>query len=143
MAHTIVLGRFSYIVLAMAWTPCSSTPVISFTTSGGYLATSSRTLSMPYTRAWMKALSSQPFLKMCHRMPFNSATSEPERWRKYMSAFAAVRVKRGSTTMILQPFSFACSVCSIDTGCASAAFDPRKKMHFEFCMSLYELVIAP
>jgi hypothetical protein len=62
--------------------------------------------------------------------------SVPERKRTYMSAFAAVRVKRGSATITLQPFSFACSVCSIDTGCASAAFEPRNRMHFEFCSSL-------
>ena len=69
--------------------------------------------------------------------------SEPERMRTYSSAFAAVRVKRGSTTIILEPFSFACSMCSIDTGCASAAFDPMYSAHFVFCMSLYEFVIAP
>ena len=50
--------------------------------------------------------------------------SEPERMRTYSSALAAVRVKRGSTTIILQPRSLAWSMCSIDTGCASAAFDP-------------------
>ena len=50
--------------------------------------------------------------------------SVPERMRMYWSALAAVRVKRGSATMILQPVSFACSECSIDTGCASAAFEP-------------------
>ncbi len=69
--------------------------------------------------------------------------SVPERMRTNSSAFAAVRVKRGSTTIIFAPFSFACSMCSIDTGCASAAFDPMYNAHFEFCMSLYELVIAP
>ena len=47
--------------------------------------------------------------------------SVPERMRTYSSALAAVRVKRGSTTIILAPVSFACSMCSIDTGCASAA----------------------
>ena len=50
--------------------------------------------------------------------------SEPERMRTYSSALAAVRVKRGSTTIILQPASLACSMCSIDTGWASAAFEP-------------------
>jgi len=55
----------------------------------------------------------------------------------------AVRVKRGSATITLQPFSLACSVCSIDTGCASAAFEPKNSSDFEFCSSLYELVIAP
>ena len=69
--------------------------------------------------------------------------SEPERMRTYSSALAAVRVKRGSTTIILQPVSLACSMCSIDTGCASAAFEPMYIAHLVFCMSLYELVIAP
>ena len=69
--------------------------------------------------------------------------SLPERMRTYSSAFAAVRVKRGSTTIILVPVSFACSMCSIDTGCASAAFEPMYNAHLLFCMSLYEFVIAP
>ena len=69
-------------------------------------------------------------------MPKISATSVPERKRMYWSAFAAVRVKRGSATIIFAPVSFACRQCSIDTGCASAAFDPMKNMHFEFCRSL-------
>ena len=69
--------------------------------------------------------------------------SVPERMRTYSSALAAVRVKRGSTTIILAPVSFACSMCSIDTGCASAALLPMYSAHLVFCMSLYELVIAP
>ena len=67
----------------------------------------------------------------------------PERKRMYWSPLAAVRVKRGSATIIFAPVSFACSACSIDTGCASAALEPMKNMHFVFCRSLYELVIAP
>ena len=62
--------------------------------------------------------------------------SVPERMRTYWSALAAVRVKRGSATIILAPFSLACSVCSIDTGCASAAFEPMNSIALEFCMSL-------
>ena len=62
--------------------------------------------------------------------------SVPERSRTYSSALAAVRVKRGSTTIIFAPFSFACSMCSNDTGCASAAFEPMYSAHFVFCMSL-------
>ena len=69
--------------------------------------------------------------------------SVPERMRTYSSALAAVRVKRGSTTIIFAPVSFACSMCSIDTGCASAAFEPMYSAHLVFGMSLYELVIAP
>jgi hypothetical protein len=62
--------------------------------------------------------------------------SEPERMRTNSSALAAVRVKRGSTTIILQPFSLACSMCSIDTGCASAALLPMYSATLLFCMSL-------
>ena len=69
--------------------------------------------------------------------------SEPERIRTNSSALAAVRVKRGSTTIILQPVSLACSMCSIETGCASAAFEPMYIAHLELRMSLYEFVIAP
>ncbi len=69
--------------------------------------------------------------------------SVPERMRTYSSALAAVRVKRGSTTIILVPVSLACSMCSIETGCASAALEPMYNAHLLFCMSLYELVIAP
>ena len=69
--------------------------------------------------------------------------SVPERMRTYWSALAAVRVKRGSTTIIFAPVSLACSMCSIDTGCASAALEPMYNAHLVFCMSLYELVIAP
>ncbi|MNC86715.1 hypothetical protein D3C83_23890 [compost metagenome] len=84
----------------------------------------------------MYFLSSQPFLKMWCSRPKRNATSVPERTRTYLSALAAVRVKRGSATIIFAPFSLACSVCSIDTGCASAAFEPKNSRHFEFCSSL-------
>jgi hypothetical protein len=88
-------------------------------------------------------LSSQPFLKTWYITPNRKAMSEPERMRTYSSAFAAVRVNRGSTTIILEPFSFACSMCSMETGWASAALEPMYNAAFEFCMSLYEFVIAP
>ena len=84
-----------------------------------------------------------PFLKMMCNRPNKNGLSVPERIRTYSSAFAAVRVKRGSTTIILAPVSLACSACSRDTGCASAALEPMYSMHLVFCMSLYELVIAP
>ena len=69
--------------------------------------------------------------------------SEPERMRTYSSALAAVRVKRGSTTIILVPVSLACNMCSKLTGWASAALEPMYKATLLFCMSLYELVMAP
>ena len=80
---------------------------------------------MPQTRSSMYFLSSQPFLKMWCITPNRNAMSVPERSLTYWSALAAVRVNRGSTTIILQPFSFACSMCTSETGCASAALLPR------------------
>ena len=51
--------------------------------------------------------------------------SLPERMRTYSSALAAVRVKRGSTTIILQPSLLGMQhVQHRATGCASAAFEP-------------------
>ena len=79
---------------------------------------------MPKTRSLMYFLSSQPFLKMWYRMPNSTGMSVPERKRMYWSALAAVRVKRGSATIILVPVSLACSMCSMLTGCASAALEP-------------------
>ena len=69
--------------------------------------------------------------------------SVPERMRTYSSALAAVRVKRGSTTIILAPFSFACSDVQHRHRVRLGAFEPMNIAHFVFCMSLYELVIAP
>jgi hypothetical protein len=115
----------------------SGVPVASVTLSGVHFAmTSFFTSSMPYTRWRMYSLSSQPFLKMWCSTPKISGTSLPERKRTYLSALAAVRVKRGSATITLQPFSLACRVCSIDTGCASAALEPRNSKDLEFCSSL-------
>ena len=91
----------------------------------------------------MYFLSSQPFLKTWYSTPYRNGMSAPERMRTYWSALAAVRVNRGSTTIILQPFSLACSMCIKDTGCASAALLPMYIAALAFCMSLYELVIAP
>ena len=84
----------------------------------------------------MYSLSSQPFSKMCHNTPQMIATSVPGRMRTKWSACAAVRVKRGSTTIIFAPFSLARRMCCIETGCASVGFEPMKNIAFEFCMSL-------
>jgi hypothetical protein len=85
----------------------------------------------------MYSLSSQPFSKTCHRMPQISAMSVPGRKRTYSVACAAVRVKRGSHTIIAALFcSLAFRMCCNDTGCASAALLPMKSMAFEFIMSL-------
>ncbi|MDI3515415.1 MAG: hypothetical protein PWP40_2644 [Rhodocyclaceae bacterium] len=137
MHQTMVLGRFSAMVRAASSIWSSGTPQASSTLSGVHLAsTSSRILSMPNTRSSMYCLSSQPFWKMWYSRPNRKGTSVPERMRMYWWALAAVRVKRGSTTIIFAPFSLACRMCSSDTGCASAAFEPMNSIAFAFCMSL-------
>ena len=85
----------------------------------------------------MNFLSSQPFSKMCQSRPLMNATSEPGRMRTYSVPFAAVRVKRGSTTISAALLrSLACRMCCIATGCASAGLDPIRIIAFEKCMSL-------
>ena len=143
MHHTIVAGLVLAMVSATNSTWSSGTPQASVTLSGVHLAISSLTLSMPQTRAARKSLSSHPFLTMCHITPYRKGISPPERRRTKWSALAAVRVKRGSTTMTFAPTSRACTEKSIDTGCASAAFEPMYMMALAFIMSLYEFVIDP
>jgi hypothetical protein len=82
-------------------------------------------------------LSSQPFFTMCHMMPQITGMSVPERMRTYSVACAAVRVMRGSMTIMLaRLISLPLRTCWSDTGCASAAFDPMKMMVFALRMSL-------
>ena len=93
IAQMMKPGRLSESIFAVSNISFSETPVMSATTSGGYFAmTSSLTLSMPQTRSEMYFLSSQPFLNTWYSRPMRKATSEPERVRTYLSAFAAVRV---------------------------------------------------
>ena len=143
MHQTMVPGLFSAMVCAASLTCSGDAPVTSCTTSGVHLATSARMSSMPNTRCEMNSLSSQPFWKMCQSMPQISGTSVPERKRRYWSACAAVRVKRGSATISLPPCSLPRMTCCMATGCASAALLPMKNIVFDRCMSLYEFVIAP
>ena len=118
-----------------SWLP--GAPVTRSTSSGVHRATSSLIWSMPQTRVRMNSLSSQLFSKMCHKIPQTSATSEPGRKRTYSSACAAVRVKRGSHTIKGALFcSLAFSMCSRDTGCASAGLPPITKIALELWMSL-------
>jgi hypothetical protein len=98
---------------------------------------------MPSTRSSMYFWSSQPFSNTWYSMPQIKGMSVPGRKRMCWCACAAVRVKRGSATMILEPFSLPRRMCCMETGCASAALLPMKNIDFELCMSLYELVIAP
>src|SRR3954447_21581979 len=77
----------------------------------------------------MNSLSSQPFWKMCHSIPQITGMSVPERMRTYSVACAAVRVNRGSITIMLaRLISFPASTCCIATGCASAGLPPMMIM---------------
>src|SRR5438876_730098 len=76
--------------------------------------------------------------------PPRNAMSAPARiWRK-RSALAAVRVNRGSTTMIL---ALRCSLASIGhlkpQGWFSAGFPPMINITSVFLMSIHPFVIAP
>ena len=143
MHQTTVLGRFFASVSATRRTSAGLTPVTSSTRCGVHCATSLRTSSIPWTRASMNFRSSQPFSKIVRTTPQTNGMSVPGRMVTWWCALAAVRVKRGSTTIMRAPFSLACSTICIDTGCASAAFEPMNSIALVFSMSLNELVIAP
>jgi hypothetical protein len=68
--------------------------------------------------------------------PPKNAASVPVRIRWWMSATADVRVKRGSTWMILAPRStFAFTNHRKPTGCASAGLPPLIMIRSAFLMS--------
>src|ERR1700754_3024691 len=70
--------------------------------------------------------------------------SVPGRIGAYMSATEAVRVKRGSTTTSLAPFSIFASITHLKPhGCASAALPPMTITTLALRMSCQVLVIAP
>src|ERR1700744_4464228 len=70
--------------------------------------------------------------------------SVPGRIGAYRSATEAVRVKRGSTTTSLAPFSILASITHLKPhGCASAALPPMTTTRLAFLMSCQVLVIAP
>ncbi|MNF74296.1 hypothetical protein D3C84_563250 [compost metagenome] len=61
-----------------------------------------------------------------------------------MSATAALRLKRGSTTMTLAPLRIFASITHLKpTGCASAGLPPMISTTLAFLMSTQLLVIAP
>ena len=91
----------------------------------------------------MYFLSSQPFLKMWYSMPNRNGMSEPERMRTYSSALAAVRVKRGSTTIILRAGLLGVQHVQHGDRVRLGGVGADVQRALLFCMSLYELVIAP
>lgn len=76
-------------------------------------------------------------------MPPRNAISVPERRGAYRSAFAAVLVKRGSTTMSFAPFSFAFITHFMAIGWFSAGFAPITRITSAFLTSIQWFVIAP
>jgi hypothetical protein len=70
-------------------------------------------------------------------MPQITGMSVPERMRTYSVACAAVRVMRGSITiMFARLSSLPSSRCCSDTGCASAGLPPMMTMVLALRMSL-------
>ena len=131
--HQITVpGRLFAKVRATRSSCSPGTPVTRSVSAGFHLATSSLIWSIPHTRLRIKSRSSQPFSKMCHKRPQIKATSVPGRILTYSSACAAVRVNLGSQTIKGALFSsLALSICSNETGCASAGFPPIKNIAFE------------
>ena len=76
-------------------------------------------------------------------IPSINAISVPGLSRAKMSAFDAVLEYLGSATIHFAPLSCAIKKCCIATGCASAAFEPRKNRHLLCLMSLTLFVSAP
>ena len=99
MHQITVPGRLLAMVRATRSSCEPGTPVTRSVSSGVHFFTSALIWSIPQTRVRMNSLSSHLFSKICQRMPQTSATSVPERRRTYSSAWAAVRVKRGSQTI--------------------------------------------
>ena len=69
--------------------------------------------------------------------------SEPARMGTWMSATAEVRVKRGSTWMIVAPRRLASITHWNPTGCASAMFEPSMRMQSLFARSCWKVVAPP
>ncbi len=69
--------------------------------------------------------------------------SVPARIGTYRSARALVRLKRGSTWMIVAPRSLASITHWKPTGCASAKLEPSMMMQSECCRSCMNVVEPP
>ena len=75
--------------------------------------------------------------------PPRKAMSVPARIGTQMSARALVREKRGSTWMIVAPFSFAFITQRNPTGCASAMEEPSIRMQSARAKSCCAVVAPP
>ena len=76
-------------------------------------------------------------------IPPRNAMSLPARIGTWMSATALVRVKRGSTWMMVAPRSFAFITQRNPTGWHSAILDPSMTMQSAFCRSCWNVVAPP
>ena len=79
---------------------------------------------------------------MCRISAPKNTMSVPARVGTQRSAIALVREKRGSTWMIVAPFSLAFITQRKPTGCASAIDEPEMRMQSAFARSC-KLVVAP
>ncbi len=69
-------------------------------------------------------------------IPPRKAMSVPERMAAYTSAFAAVCVKRGSTTISFAPFSFAFMTHFMEMGWFDAGLLPITRITSAFLISI-------
>jgi hypothetical protein len=97
-----------------------------------FLPTMKGALVYSDTYSWLYSLFSRMYLII----PPRKAMSVPERNAVYMSALDEVRVKRGSTLIIVAPFSMASVTYLKATGWFSAALLPMIRMQSLFLISI-------
>ena len=91
----------------------------------------------------MNSRSSHPFANMMFANPFNSAVSDPGRWRICTVAMLARSIWRGSATINNVPLRTARRIRVPITGCCSVVFDPITKIARASSKSAMLFVIAP
>ena len=126
---------------AKSLTFSSGTPWI-FSASA-YFSTVFFRSSKPLVRFLMNSLSSRPSLMIQYIMELASAMWVDGLNGIHSSAIFAVALFRGSTTMTLIPFFFACITRLAASGWASTAFEPHMTIRSEFRTSSNGLVAAP
>ncbi len=117
----------------------AGTPAIFAEYSGVYFFTTSSTWSKPVVCSRMKSRSTQPRSSITCSMPLNTAMSPPDRTGMYRSTVRAMGVMRGSSTMILAPFSRADHRYSVVMGAHSATLAPAIRITSASRMSLQGL----
>jgi hypothetical protein len=89
------------------------------------------------------SLKYRSLVRMWLMMPPRKAMSLPARMGTWMSASALVRVKRGSTWMMVAPRSLASITHWNPTGWHSAMLDPSMTMQSARCRSCWKVVAPP